>query len=181
MSHNVPSLKMCKISCHCATQCPINTSLTTVSHAKKRGGPMGHRRHTGLQPARWRPTQSPPSSSNRQPPFTLRSRSEFTFVVPPLGGLLSLGPPSVICITPMSGFVRFCPVFSMLSRLSPSTPCNHRTYSNFHPAPDRTYQTFAPQQVFFASSFAFFEPSRFVCLAPKAAACLWISIVRPTL
>ena len=104
---------------------------------------MGHRRHTSLQPARWRPTQSPPSSPNRQPPFTLRSRSEFTFVVPPLGGLLSLGPPSVICITPMSGFVRFCPVFPTLSRLPLSTTCANRTYSNFHRAADRTYQTFA--------------------------------------
>ena len=73
---------MCRFSCHYATQCPINTSLTTMSHAKKRGSPMGHRRHTSLQPVRWRPTQSPPSSPNRQPPFTLRSRLEFRFVVP---------------------------------------------------------------------------------------------------
>ena len=158
MSHNVPSLKMCNFSCHCATQCPIFTSLTTMSHATKRGRPMGHRRHTSLQPVRWRQTQSPPSSPNRQPPFTLRSRSEFTFVVPPLGGRLSLGPPSVICITPMSGFVRFCPVFSMLSRLSTSTPCTHGTYSNFHPAPDRTYQTSVPQQHLFFSALTDLRP-----------------------
>ena len=43
----------------------------------------------------------------------------------------------------MSGNVRFCPVFTTLSRLSPSTPCTKTTYSNFHPAADRTYQTSA--------------------------------------
>ena len=59
-----------------------------MSHAKKRGRPMGHRRHPSFQPVRSRPTQSPLSSPNRQPTFTLRSRSEFRFVVPPLGGPL---------------------------------------------------------------------------------------------
>ena len=120
MSHNVPSLEMYKISCHCATQCPINTSLTTMSHATNRGGPMGHRRHTGLQPVRWRQTQSPPSSSNRQPPFTLRSRSEFRFVVPPSGGLRrhrrigNLHYPNV----------RFCPVLSGLLNTIPVITLN---------------------------------------------------------
>ena len=44
---------------------------------------------------------------------------------------------------PMSGNVRFCPVFVALSPSSPSTPCTNRTYSNFHRPADRTYQTFA--------------------------------------
>ena len=50
----------------------------------------------------------------------------------------------------MSGNVRFCPVVSTPSRLSASTLCTNRTYSNFPHAADRTYQTFAPPQVFFA-------------------------------
>ena len=65
------------------------------------------------------------------------------FGVPP-GGPLRHRRPSVICITPMSGFVRFCPVLPMLSRFSPSTPCKNRTYSNSNRPSDRTYQTSAP-------------------------------------
>ena len=55
-----------------------------------------------------------------------------------------------VLFPPMSGNVRFCPVFSTLPPLSPSNSCTNRTYSSFHHSADRTYQTFAPQPVFFA-------------------------------
>ena len=77
-------------------------------------------------------------------------------------------PPHTFATRPsMSGNVRFCPVLSTLSPLSPSTPCNQTTYNNFPHTADRTYQTFAPQQLFFASSS---RSSRLVSLVrPKAA------------
>ena len=58
-----------------------------------------------------------------------------------------------VLFAPMSGNVRFCPVFSTRSRLSPPTHCKKRTYSSFPHASDRTYQTFAPQREFYASPF----------------------------
>ena len=71
-------------------------------------------------------------------------------------------------LPPMSGNVRFCPVFSTLSRFSPSTPCTNRTYSNFRPAPDRTYQTSAPQPDFLRVRLRALR-ARLVCLAPKVS------------
>ena len=76
------------------------------------------------------------------------SRSERAFGVHLRSSALrrssSSPPPSVICITPMSGFVRFCLVFSTLSRLSSSTSCTNTTYSSFDCPADRTSTGYPP-------------------------------------